>query len=75
LRRLVEEKLGKKIAHRVSGYTLRWLVEVFFSVIKRLYGDRVSSKKFCRMVLMMRVRYALYAIHRGLILKHMTSGI
>lgn len=75
LRRLVEEKLGKKIAHRVSGYTLRWLVEVFFSVIKRLYGDRVSSKKFCRMVLTMRVRYALYAIHRRLILKHMTSGV
>ena len=39
------------------------------------YGDRVSSKKFCRMVLTMRVRYALYAIHRGLILKHMTSGV
>lgn len=75
LRRLVEEKLGKKIAHRVSGYTLRWLVEVFFSVIKRLYGDRVSSKKFCRMVLIMRVRYALYAIHRRLILKHITSGV
>lgn len=75
LQRLVEEKLGKKIAHRVSGYTLRWLVEVFFSVIKRLYGDRVSSKKFCRMALTMRVRYALYAIHRRLILKHMTSGV
>ncbi len=36
LQHLVEEKSEKKIAHRASGYTLRWLVEVFFSVIKRL---------------------------------------
>ena len=74
LQRLSEEKLGKKIFHRVSGYTLRWLVEIFFSVIKRLYGDRVRAKRFCRMVLSMRVRYMLYAIHRRTMLKHLTSG-
>ena len=28
--RHVEEKLEMKIAHKVSGYTLRWLIEMFF---------------------------------------------
>ena len=71
--RLLEERLGKSTAHRVTGYSLRWLVESFFSAFKRLYGDRVSSRKFARMVLTMRTRYILYAVHRRTILKHVSG--
>ena len=67
--RMMEERLGKSLCHRVTGYTVRWLVEVFFSVIKRMYGDRLTARRFDRMVLSMRIRYLLYTIHRTAILK------
>ena len=38
--RMIEEALGKERHHRISGYNMRWLVESFFSVIKKLYGER-----------------------------------
>lgn len=38
---MMEEQIGKEISHRLSGYNLRWLVEAFFSAVKRLFGDRV----------------------------------
>lgn len=67
--RMMEERLGKSLCHRVTGYTVRWLVEVFFSVIKRMYGDRLTARRFDRMVLSMRIRYLLYTIHRTAILR------
>ena len=67
--RLAEEKIGKKIHHRTSGYSMRWLVEAFFSAIKRMYGDRLRVRLFDRMAIAMRVRYMLYTIHRVCILR------
>lgn len=62
-----EDAMGKTAFHRLTGYNIRWLVEVFFSVLKKLYGDRVANRKFDRMVLTMRLRYRLYMIRRGFI--------
>lgn len=62
-----EDAMGKTAFHRFTGYNIRWLVEVFFSVLKKLYGDRVGNRKFDRMVLTMRLRYQLYMIRRGFI--------
>ena len=49
--RLMKERLGKELTHRLTGYTLRWLVESFFSAFKRMYGDRLRPKLFDRMVM------------------------
>lgn len=59
-----EKEIGKKAYHRASGYNQRWLVEVFFSVFKKLYGERLRNRKFRRMVLEMRYKFCLYNIHR-----------
>lgn len=64
-----EEELGKKAFHLLTGYNIRWLVEVFFSVIKKLYGEKVRNRNFDRMVLTMRWRYDLYMIRQDYICK------
>ena len=69
-----DERFGKKIAHRITGYNRRWLVEAFFSVFKKLYGERVDNKKFDRMVITMKYRYALYDIHRDFIQEALNSN-
>ena len=60
----MEQELGAKEFHRLTGYNVRWLVEVFFSVIKKLYGEKIRNKNFDRMVLTMRTRYELYMIRQ-----------
>lgn len=65
----MEGDMGKKGFHLSTGYNIRWLVEVFFSVIKKLYGEKVRSRKFDRMVLTMRWRYDLYMIRQDCICK------
>lgn len=68
-KRALEEALGKKRHHRVSGYNMRWLVESFFSVIKKLYGERVKDRQFRRMATTMMIRYTMYNIRRNYILR------
>ena len=58
------DDMGKKAFNILTGYNIRWLVEVFFSVIKKLFGDKVSNRNFDRMVLTMRTRYELYMIRQ-----------
>lgn len=65
----MEEEMGKKLFHKLTGYNIRWLVEVFFSVIKKLYGEKVRNRNFDRMVLTMRWRYDLYMIRQDYICK------
>lgn len=65
----MEGDMGKKEFHLLTGYNIRWLVEVFFSVIKKLYGEMVRSRKFDRMVLTMRWIYDSYMIRQGCICK------
>jgi len=59
-----EQEVGKKEFHIETGYNIRWLVEVFFSVFKRLYGEKIRSRKFERMCLNMQYKYQAYSIHR-----------
>ncbi len=59
-----EQEVGKKEFHIETGYNIRWLVEVFFSVFKRLYGEKIRSRKFERMCLNMQFKYQAYSIHR-----------
>lgn len=54
-----------------SGYNTRWLVETFFSVFKRSYGERVKDKMFTNMAIFLRVRFALHNRRRCAILKKM----
>lgn len=68
-KRASEEALGKKLHHRVSGYNMRWLVESFFSVIKKLYGECVKDRQFRRMATTMMIRYTMYNIRRNYILR------
>ena len=65
----LDRYFGKELAHRITGYNLRWLVEAFFSVFKKLFGDRVANRLFERMCLTMQYRYSLYDIHREIMLE------
>jgi hypothetical protein len=65
----LDKHFGKDLAHRITGYNLRWLVEAFFSVFKKLFGDRVANRLFERMSLTMQYRYSLYDIHREIMLE------
>lgn len=69
-----DEEFGKDIAHRITGYNKRWLIEAFFSVFKKLYGERVDNRNFDRMVITMKYRYTLYDIHRDFILEAMSEA-
>lgn len=64
-----EHEIGKKAFHIETDYNIRWLIEVFFSVFKRLFGEKIRSKKFERMSLVMQFKYQAYAIHRKLMLE------
>lgn len=68
--RMTEEALGKKYHHKISGYNMRWLIESFFSAIKKLYGERVKDRLFKMMAISMTIRYTMYNIRRGYILKY-----
>lgn len=59
-----QEEIGRKELHMENGYNDRWHVEAFFSVFKRLYGERIRSRKFMRMSLEMGVKYAGYNLHQ-----------
>jgi hypothetical protein len=45
------------------------LLQAFFFVFKRLYGERISNRRFDRMGITMGYRYTLYDIHRECILE------
>lgn len=63
----MSDGLGKKAFNVLTGYNSRWHVEVFFSIMKKLYGEKVDNRKFGRMVLTMRHRYMLYAIRQSIL--------
>lgn len=64
-----EKEIGKKAFHLETDYNIRWLIEAFFSVFKRLFGEKIRSRKFERMSLVMQFKYQAYAIHRKFMLK------
>ena len=49
----------KSWSNRV-GYGSRWIVELVFSCIKRIFGEYVSAKKFPNMVKEMVIKTDLY---------------
>lgn len=59
-----ETEIGKKKHHLETDYNIRWLIEAFFSVFKRLYGEKIRSRKFERMCLNMQFKYQAYSVHR-----------
>lgn len=75
VQRLLEEQLGKTLNHWLSGYSYRWLVEAFFSVFKRLYGQKVPDRAFANMAISLRVRFAMYNRRRCAILKRVMEKI
>lgn len=73
--KLFEERLlGKAAYHIASGYNTRWHVEVFFSVFKKLFGERVRNRLFSRMVLAMRFKYSIMDVHKKLYNNAMTGA-
>ncbi len=64
-----DKEFGKELAHRITGYNERWLVESFFSVFKKLYGQTIGNRLFPMMVVTMDLRYMLYDIHRDFMLE------
>lgn len=56
--------MGKKQFNVLTGNNQRWIVEVFFSVLKKLYDEKIINRLFERMIITMRHRYMLYAIRQ-----------
>ena len=46
---------------RLTGYGRRWYVEVFFSVLKRVFGDNINATTFVMQKAGMRTKYELHA--------------
>ena len=46
---------------KLVGYGRRWYVEVFFSVLKRVFGDNINATTFVMQKAGMRTNYELYA--------------
>lgn len=59
-----EKEIGKTQYHIETGYNVRWLVEAFFSMLKKMYGEKLRSKLFSRMVETMKRRYCLCSLHK-----------
>lgn len=59
IRGLGGDKEAKKIWGKLTGYNYRVLVETTFSRIKRLFGDRLFSRKFDNQILENRLRCEL----------------
>ncbi len=57
---------GKRAWKEASGYGKRWLVESFFSVFKRWFGEYLSHMKIenIRKAVMLKVRCMWYSINR-----------
>ena len=49
-----------------SGYTKRWLVESIFSAMKRLFGEKISSRKFVYAVRELLIMVSLFNIFHSL---------
>lgn len=64
-----EKELGKKEYHRVSGYNDRWLIEAFFSFLKKMFGERVRAYTFPKMVIEMKRMYQLASLFKRLYAK------
>lgn len=48
-KRTAEADLGKSEYHRATGYNRRWLIEAFFSMMKKMYGEKIRARLFSRM--------------------------
>ena len=44
-----------------TGYGRRWYVEVFFSILKRVFGDNINATTFVMQKAGMRTKYELHA--------------
>jgi hypothetical protein len=44
----------------MSGDGSRWVVESVFSVIKRMFGEEVRSKKKCKVISELMLKVSLY---------------
>lgn len=68
-----QERVGRRKLHKETGYDARWLVEVFFSIIKRMYGEKIRSRKFDRISLKIRTLFSEYSIHRSFMVEAMAK--
>ncbi|MFZ0514957.1 MAG: transposase [Candidatus Nitrosopolaris sp.] len=51
---------------RIVNYRYRWIVECVFSSMKRIFGDRVSARKFPNMTKEMMIKASLYDMFIGM---------
>jgi hypothetical protein len=65
----IRNTLGAEVWRIFSGYGRRWLVEVFFSVFKKVFGDKIRARIFIMQKIGMMERYELYDMRARIIEK------
>jgi len=65
------DTIGRELWSILFGYGRRWLVEVFFSVFKKVFGDRVRAHTFTMISKCMDVKYRMYCERQRILSKHL----
>ena len=67
----IVDTIGRELWATLFGYGRRWLVEVFFSVLKKVFGDSVHAHVFGMIAKCMDVKYSLYYERQKMIRRHL----
>lgn len=67
----IVDTVGRELWAILFGYGRRWLVEVFFSVFKKVFGDSVHAQAFGMIAKCMDVKYGLYCERQRIISRHL----
>jgi hypothetical protein len=65
------EAVGYDVWSIFSGYGRRWMIEVFFSVFKKVFGDNVNAHTFTMISKYMGVKYELYMERNAILHRHL----
>lgn len=65
------EAIGYDMWSVFFGYGRRWMVEVFFSVLKKVFGDGVRAHTFAMISKCMDLKYEMYCERNAILRKHL----
>jgi len=71
----IRDAIGHDMWSVFFGYGRRWMVEVFFSVFKKIFGDRVRAKRFDMISKSMDAKYGMYCERNDILSRHLSASV